>query len=201
MTNRQADAAIYEIEITLLESEPRIWRRFAVPADITLAKLHRVIQVVMGWTDSHLHQFETVEGVRYEDKDLSLDPDAEAKDERRAKLNDLLSEAGESLLYSYDFGDGWEHSLELVGTGPALAGQTYPVCLAGERACPPEDCGWLTGYYDMLEAIADPRHPEHENMVEWIGGSFDPDALDLLDINVDLAALRPRTRSRRSTTE
>jgi len=188
-SHRAPSPAICELEITLLDSEPRIWRRFAVAGDITLAELHRVAQVVMGWTDSHLHQFVTVSNVRYESKDPDLDPDPDVRDERRVRLNHVLSRSGASLLYQYDFGDGWDHLLQVVRVGPAEQGVRYPVCLAGERACPPEDSGGIYGYYEILEAVADPDHEDHDAMTEWLGADFDPEAFDRDEVNRMLASL------------
>jgi len=188
-SHRATPPAIYELEISLLDSEPRIWRRFAVAGDITLVKLHHVAQLVMGWTDSHLHQFVMAGEVRYGSKHLYLDPDPDVRDERRVRLNRVLSGPGDSLLYQYDFGDGWDHLLEVIGVGPAEQGVRYPVCLAGERACPPEDSGGIYGYYEILEAIADPDHEDHEEMAEWLGAGFDPEAFDEDAVNQMLASL------------
>ena len=196
-TRRIAPERIYELEVTLRESEPRIWRRVAVPSDIRLSELHLVVQYAMGWTDSHLHQFVTGDEVRYESKDRELEPDPAARDEVKARLNSLLSTPGERLTYDYDFGDGWEHDVVLLrvcAPDPALA---YPLCLLGERACPPEDCGWLTGYYSMLEIVADPQHEEHEEMKEWLGEGFDPEAFDRDRANELLASVQSDRRSGR----
>jgi hypothetical protein len=195
-TRPGASDGIFELEVTLRESEPRIWRRVAVPADIRLSKLHLVVQCAMGWTDSHLHRFVTDDGNRYESKDPELDPDSAARDEARARLNSLLGTPGERLSYDYDYGDGWEHDIVLVrvcAPDPALA---YPLCLAGERACPPEDCGWLTGYYSILEIVANPQHEEHEEMQEWLGEGFDPAAFDRDEVNELLASVLSDRRSR-----
>ena len=190
---------IYELEFTLRESEPRIWRRVEVPASIRLSDLHLVVQFTMGWTDSHLHQFAAKNGLRYESKDPDLEPDPSARDEAKTRLKSLLRTPGDHLRYDYDFGDGWEHDIVLLrcrGQDPAFA---YPLCLAGERACPPEDCGGLEGYYSILEIVADPLHEEHEQMKEWLGDGFDPEAFDRDEVNELLApvlGVRPSPRLR-----
>jgi hypothetical protein len=187
-----AGVEIYQLKITLLGSEPPIWRRFAVPADITLAKLHDAIQIVMGWYDCHLHEFRTRDGTRYRARDpgLDLDWDAGTIDERKAQLHDVIHRAKQRLFYDYDFGDGWEHGLELEKRIPPEPNVKYPVCLAGERACPPEDCGGIWGYGELIEAIRDPKHERHEELLEWLGDPFDPEAFDLEETNALLRKLR-----------
>ena len=182
---------IYEIHIELLESDPSIWRRFAVRRDLTLAALHSVIQVVMGWKDSHLHAF-VVGSVRYEEpgNDLGFAMEQETIDERTVRLGDVAEGQGSSFLYEYDFGDGWRHQLEVRNLGEPEAGVRYPVCLGGERACPPEDCGGIGGYDDLLNAISDPRHEDHDDLREWLAADFDPEAFDLEAVNRILTAHR-----------
>lgn len=182
-------AEIYQIEITLLGSQPRIWRRFAVPASMTLAKLHDVIQIIMGWTNSHLHQF--IIGEEYygmSDPEIGLDMDV--IDESKVKLRDAVGRKRKRFMYEYDFGDSWEHELEVLKVGPPEPGVHYPVCLAGERACPPEDCGGVWGYESLLQTIADPSHEEYEEMMEWLGDEFEPEAFDLDAVNRILAGIR-----------
>jgi hypothetical protein len=178
---------VYRLKITLLGVNPPIWRRFQVPAGITLERLHDVIQTVMGWSDCHLHEF-YIGRKRYGPRDA--DPEGEVLDERVATLSAALFLSGGPILYTYDFGDSWEHELELEETLPAPPGAagTRPVCLAGERRCPPEDCGGFFGYAEFLKAIRNRRHPDHQEMLEWVGGSFDPESFDLERINRVLAA-------------
>jgi hypothetical protein len=180
---------IYQLKITLRGSKPPIWRRVQVRSDINLATLHRIIQEAMGWTDSHLHQFrvgETYYGVPDQD-DFGF---SETEDEKTAKLNQLLSRPKAKFIYEYDFGDSWEHEVLLEKILPPDPAVHYPVCIAGKRACPPEDCGGVWGYENFLEAIQNPDHPEHEEFVEWIGGSFDPEAFDIADVNRALRRIR-----------
>jgi hypothetical protein len=171
---------IYQLKITLKDSKPPIWRRIEVPGTITLAQLHQIIQAIMGWYDYHLHQF-TVGQIRYG----VPDPDdfEEVRDERRVKLNQLLTEPKQKLIYEYDFGDSWEHVVLLEKALLPEQGVDYPRCTAGKRAGPPEDVGGVWGYDSFLEAIRDPQHPEHDQMLEWVGGEFDPEEFDLAALN------------------
>ncbi|MGH9001489.1 MAG: plasmid pRiA4b ORF-3 family protein [Acidimicrobiia bacterium] len=170
---------VYQLKATILGTKPPIWRRVVVPEDTTLARLHDVLQATFGWWDCHLHEFE-IDGVRYgmDDGDDWNPP----KDERRARLRNLV-EADSSFLYWYDFGDDWRHKVVVEKVLPAQAGVTYPACTGGRRACPPEDCGGPWGYQSFLEAISDPVHEEHESMLEWVGGTFDPEAFDPGDLH------------------
>lgn len=178
-----APTRVYQLKITLKDSKPPIWRRVEVPDDITLARLHMIIQVAMGWTNSHLHMF-TAGGVHYGVP--HPDDEMEIRDERRIKLNQLLAVPKQKLAYEYDFGDSWTHEVLLEQVREPEAGVTYPRCTTGKRACPPEDCGGVWGYADFLEAITDPNHPQHDNLLEWAGGEFDPVACDLAEINRSL---------------
>jgi hypothetical protein len=174
---------IYQLKITLKDSKPPIWRRVEVPDDITLAKLHAIIQAAMGWTDSHLHMF-TAGRTSYGVPDPNYDEDV--RDERRVKLNQLLTEPKQKLSYEYDFGDSWTHVVLLEQVREPAPGLRYPRCTAGKRACPPEDCGGVWGYADFLAAVADPEHPEHDDMIEWAGGEFDPELFDPDEVNAEL---------------
>jgi len=180
-------AQIYQIKVTLNESKPPIWRRIMVAGDATLEKLHYVLQVAMGWTNSHLHQFivgQTVFGQPHPDYGLEM------RDERRVKLGQIAPGEGFTFRYEYDFGDSWLHNLLVEKVLEPEPGQQYPVCVKGERACPPEDVGGVWGYEGFLEAIGDPDHPEHEDYLEWIGGEFDAEEFDLDAVNEALRALR-----------
>jgi len=173
---------VYELKIWLKNIKPPIWRRFVVPSDMRLSMLHNVIQDVMGWMDSHLHSF-MVGDKHYSQPDPDFDSYGDVQDESKAKLTDLVRKRKDRFMYEYDYGDGWEHVVEVVSVGPAEPGVKYPVCLAGKRACPPEDCGGPWGYGGLLEAMRNPDHPEHEEMLDWVGDQFDPEAFDLKRIN------------------
>lgn len=163
-------------------SKPPVWRRLLVPADTRLDRLHDVVQTAMGWTDTHLHVFCTAVG------DYGIpDPELEFRDERAAVLSQFLKQPGDRIRYAYDFGDGWEHDIELEQRLAGDAVKRVPTCLAGKGACPPEDCGGPWGYADLKDALADPRHEDHEDMRDWLGldsaEDFDPAACDLGEIN------------------
>ena len=176
---------VYQIKVTLDETEPPVWRRIVVPADTRLAELHRILQVVMGWYNYHLHQF--IVG----DKHYGVpDPEYgfEMRDERRVRLGRIVGGEGFSFKYVYDFGDNWVHTLFVERTMMVDPwGERLPMCIDGSRACPPEDVGGVGGYADFLEAIADPEHEEHDEYVVWSGGDYDPDEVNLKVINWALA--------------
>ena len=182
---------VFELTVTLDGVEPAIWRRLLVPANLTLPRVHRLLNEVMGWTNSHLHAFE-VEGRRFEDPTLSDGCRKEVDDERRVRLSQLVV-PGQSLRYEYDFGDGWTHTVEVEDIREADPLIQLPACVAGARACPPEDCGGPLGYADLLEALQDERHPEHETLTRWVGGTFDAEGFDLNRTNAALRRLRSRT--------
>ena len=178
---------IYQIKVTLDESKPPIWRRLLVPSNITLEKFHYMLQVAMGWTNSHLHQFivgQTYFGEPHPDYGFKM------RDERDVKLNQVVTGEGFKFRYEYDFGDSWLHNLLVEKVLEPEPGQQYPVCIKGKRACPPEDVGGVWGYEGFLEAIRNPDHSEHEMYVEWIGGEFDPEEFDLDETNEILRDLR-----------
>lgn len=173
------DYESYQMKITLNHINPEIWRRVIVDSNIKLPDLHKVIQTVMGWKNSHLHQF-VKDGKFYSDPDE--DSSAECIDYRKIKLKQVVSEEKQSFLYEYDFGDDWEHTIVLEKV-LKYHWQKYPVCLDGKRNCPPEDCGGPFGYADFLEAVSDPENEDHEEMVEWIGDKFDAEYFNIKKIN------------------
>ncbi len=185
MTPRKqsTELGVYQIKVTLKGSKPPIWRRIQVTSDTSLHKLHRILQVVMGWEDYHLHQF-TIGGEYFGEP--HPDYGFEMKDEAPVKLNQVVSGVKTRFTYEYDFGDSWEHTILVEKILPLEANKRYPVCLTGRRACPPEDCGGIWGYAHLLEAIQDPDHPEHEDLLEWLEDDFDPEAFDLDEINREL---------------
>lgn len=170
---------LFQFKITLLDIKPAIWRRIQVE-DCTLDKLHEHIQTAMGWTNSHLHQFE-IASQRYADPVLMEETFEElgCADSTRTKISKILPTSGKrlSFQYEYDFGDSWEHEVVFEGCPPPEPGKKYPLCLEGERACPPEDVGGIGGFYEFLEDLADPKHERHAELLEWIG-PFDPQEFD-----------------------
>jgi hypothetical protein len=172
----KATPTLFQFKITLVDSSPPIWRRIQVE-DCTLDKLHEHIQTAMDWTNSHLHQFE-MGGERYGDPEL-LD-DFDCIDSTGILISETIPETSKRFRFSYeyDFGDGWEHEILFEGRPQPEPGRRYPICLAGERARPPEDIGGIFGYADFLEALQNKSHDRHEETLEWAGGWFDPEAFD-----------------------
>lgn len=183
MRIRETGGSIYRLKVTLRGSRPPIWRRFLVPADITLKRLHDSLQAVMGWTDSHLHQF-SANGVLYgtTDREYGL----ARVSETRTTVAQLLRRPKDRLTYEYDFGDSWQHDVVLEAVLPPGSNGHYPVVESGRRECPPEDVGGIPGYVRFLEVLADPKHPEHAETLEWIGGRFDPESFDSGEANLDI---------------
>ncbi len=175
-----ATGTVYQLKITLKGSRPPIWRRVQVLSSTTLGELHRIIQIAMGWTDSHLHQF-TIHGEEYGEPQPEFD--FYVQDEAKVKLSKVVTGEKFKFTYDYDFGDSWDHQILVEKVLPPAADGHYPVCLTGKRACPPEDCGGVWGYEEMLEAIKDPTHPEYENYQEWLPEDFDPEFFDLAEVN------------------
>lgn len=180
------EAPCYQLKISLTFSDPLIWRRFRVPSTMTLAGLHRVIQTCMGWQDAHLHQF-LVGKIFY---DQPVPGKRKEYDESKFQLHELEEGMHFLFTYIYDTGDGWEHEIELEEVIPPGQGECKPVLLEGSGACPPEDVGGIPGYERFLNALKDPGHKEHREMVNWYGGEdFDPDFLDIQLINDSLKTL------------
>ena len=177
---------VHQLKITLREvSGPPVWRRVLVPADLTLGDLHEVIQQAMGWDDYHMHLF-SKGGQDYG----SPDPELRHASDKNVLLSQLLTRPGGRLRYTYDFGDDWEHDILLEETRTAVPEETYPSCVAGQGACPPEDCGGAWGYADLKEILADPAHEEHQDMLEWLGldagKDFDPQKFSVAEVNARL---------------
>jgi len=174
---------IYQIKVTLLYTKPPIWRRLLVPATLTLEQLHDVLQLAMGWEDCHMHAFRI--GQRrfgIPDDDLP-----EIDDTRDVQLFHVLGKVGAKAVYTYDFGDGWDHAIVVEKRLLPTPGQAYPVCVEGKRHGPPEDCGGVPGYYSLLEAIGNPLHPQYKESRDWLGHEFDPEAFSVDTINRRLA--------------
>jgi len=186
------DDRVYQLKVTLKDTKPPIWRRILARADTRLGDLHVILQVVMGWTDSHLHQF--IAKGQYFGAPTD-DGIAEASDEDEFTLGQVVRAERSKLVYEYDFGDGWMHDVLVEEIRPVEAKAKYPRCVDGKRACPPEDCGGVWGFYNMLEAVRDPKHPEHDDLVEWLGDEFDEEAFDLDAVNKDLSRLSKQSRA------
>lgn len=180
------DTNIWQLKVTLNRTKPPIWRRLEVPEDVGLDALHRVIQDAFGWWDSHMHVFETAVGsFGLPDRELGF------MDERSVTLRDVAPQTGDRLIYTYDFGDDWEHVIVVEKFVGAASGTQYPRCTGGRRACPPEDCGGVRGYAEMLRAVTDTGHEEHEEVASWleemVPGGFDPAKFEVGKANARLA--------------
>jgi hypothetical protein len=184
----KTDPPIYQLHIELLDLEPAIWRRILVPASIKLHKLHVVLLWTMGWAGGHLHEF-VIGDDNYGIPDPNYDTPPLIQREDRITLSAALG-ARKAFTYLYDYGDGWEHRVTIEKILPPDPGLKSPRCLDGAHACPPEDVGGPPGYIEFLEAINDPAHDEHESMLEWCGGSFNPTAFRLDDINETLRQIK-----------
>ncbi|MEO7386069.1 MAG: plasmid pRiA4b ORF-3 family protein [Gammaproteobacteria bacterium] len=190
------------LRIELLDVVPLVWRRGLVSNQCTLARLHRYLQWVMGWTDTHAHEFQvgaTVVAPDWWIQESRLDADAgRYRDERRVSVAAVVSELGArgEFEYRYDMGDGWEHRIVIESPPSSWDNreQPLPVCIAGENACPPDDVGGPHGYTRFLEILGDPTHEQHEDMVRWIGGVFDPKGFDLNRLNREFKGSNGRRR-------
>ncbi len=176
---------VFQLKVTLMGTMPPIWRRLLAPANLTLAQLHDVLQAAMGWQDCHMHEF--CAGQRHfgkpnpEDRLMRMPP---VENERTVHLSNVLSRVGAKA--------SWEHGIVLEKRLPADPGTAYPVCTGGERACPPEDCGGIPGFYDLLDALGDPTHEQHDELQDWVEDNYDPDFFSIDDVNQILIPLRRR---------
>jgi hypothetical protein len=180
------NSKLLQIKISLKGSDPLIWRRIQIPSRLTLKKLHEILQIVMGWRNAHLHQFVVLDK-RYSEPDFEIgeydeEGDEPVGDTSRFKISDIAKKV-ETFEYQYDFGDGWCHELQIEKILEEDDRVSYPICIGGEQACPPEDCGGLGGYYNFLSELSNPNDPEHDSSLRWVGGYFDPKAFDPNHIN------------------
>jgi hypothetical protein len=181
-------APVYQLKVGLRDASPPIWRRLEVPADISLPRLHTVIQVAFGWDGGHMHVFETPYG-SFGTADAELGHRAEAP----VTLEQVAPAVNGKLRYTYDFGDDWEHDIvveKVLDRGETAAAAR---CTGGRRAAPPDDCGGVWGYAELVEILNDPDHPEHEDRLEWLGlddaAAFDPDRFDAAAVTRALSNL------------
>lgn len=189
----KSKAPIYNLKVVLLGSKPPIWRRLQVPGDASLGWLHAVLQVAVGWTNSHLHQFKLGETCYSDTRHYSaeFEGDTEILEEHKFTLRQIAPREQDALGYEYDFGDSWEHEITVDKILPHdAAASTTAVCLDGARACPPEDCGGVWGYANFLKILKNHKHPEHESMKEWLGRPFDAEAFDVVKTNLWLQKLK-----------
>jgi hypothetical protein len=176
---------IYQLKITLANVKPPVWRRVEV-TDCTLSGLNQIIQIVMGWGDAHLWAFD-VGGRQYGEDETG---EMEMESSSTLRLSNVVQAGIKKFQYTYDFGDNWDHVILIEKVLEPDPQVKYPRCVKGSRACPPEDCGGPWGYGDFLDAIQNPRHESHREMLEWVGDGFDPEAFDLVAVNTGLNSLR-----------
>jgi hypothetical protein len=178
---------LLQIKVSLSDVDPPIWRRLLVASSTDLAELHQIIQLAMGWTNSHPHQFTAGH------QQFGI-PDIEFGDstipERGKRIGSLLKREAQWIIYEYDFSDSWEHRITLEKILPYRPEEAGPQCSDGRRGCPPEDVGGAWGYQEFLEAYCDRGHPDHQEKVDWIGRSYDPERFDIDDVNRKLKGLR-----------
>ncbi len=192
-TAGKGTAPIYQLKIVLLGSKPPIWRLIQVPADARLDWLHAVLQVAIGWTNSHLHQFRVGEDcysdTRHHWAEYEGDPDV--LEECKFTLGKIAPSEQDTFGYEYDFGDSWEHAISVDKIlAPDSAATSTALCVDGARACPPEDCGGVWGYDDLRKILKNRKHPEHKNMKEWLGHEIDAEAFDVEKTNLWLRKLK-----------
>lgn len=181
----------WQLRIELLDVSPKVWRRLIVPEDLKLPKLDRILQICMGWTNSHLHAF-ILGGKHYSHYDPEWAAELKHLDEKRIELSKAIGYECRCFDYIYDFGDSWHHTVIVENAHAGHSGQDLRIrCLDGENACPPEDVGGMHGYADFLAAIADPSHEEHARYLEWAGGSFEPTRFDITAVNLLLDSIKP----------
>jgi len=187
---------VYQFLVRLRDIRPEIWRRIQVPGTYSFWDLHVAIQDSMGWLDYHLHAFRLRDPEGGSIVEIGIPDDESFENETptltgwESKISDYFIEIGDTSLYEYDFGDGWEHEIIFEAIPERKKGVKYPICLSGARACPPEDCGGVSGYEDLLETIADASSGEYESIMEWLGGRYDPERFDPKEVKFD----SPRTR-------
>lgn len=182
--------SIYMIKILLLETQPSVWRQFLVSSNITLHSLHLVVQDIMGWTKSHSYKFQIDKNTYANSDPGSGFNKKEFIDSRKTVFEHVINQKGETFRYEYDFGDSWNHMLLIEDIFKPKPGKKYPVCVSGERACPPEDCGGIHGYADLLNIIKEPSNEQYLDTITWLGGHFDPDLFDTQLVNRKLRSLR-----------
>jgi hypothetical protein len=191
---------VFQFLIALRDVKPLVWRRIQLPARYSFWDLHVAIQDAMGWTDSHLHRFEMTHAARPIQKEFGIPLDDPSPGvlvilpDWEVAIAMWFTKPKHRALYTYDYGDNWEHTVELEEIVPVERDVKYPRCVDGARACPPEDVGGPPGYAGFLEALADVKHERHHELVEWAGARFDPEAFDASSVKFD----NPRTRWRKA---
>lgn len=187
---------ICTVRIELLDTDPLIWREVEVPTSITLKVLHDIVQITMGWLDQHLWEL-MIDGRSYGppmDVDWGTAPRTDAI---KVRLRDVLKPRRTMIAYTYDFGDSWEHKIVVTKVRPGAPGVSYPNYVGGEWDCPPEDCGGIPGYYNILDALADPKHPDHADVAEYLE-DWDPKRIDEFPLRIALGRIANRRNAART---
>lgn len=179
---------LFQIKVTLVDAPLPIWRRLEIPADLPLDVVHEILQVALGWFNTHLHEFES-RGKRYGQMQFA-EEDPKLLDETACALGDLVKKAGDRATYRYDFGDCWNHEIVLEKISIFNPEVLFLArCKAGKRACPPEDVGGVSGYRHFIDCIEDPESSERNELLEWIGSDFDPNSFDARNVNIQYQML------------
>lgn len=190
---------IFQFKVYLQRSKPRIWRRIEVPEDYTFWDLHVAIQDAMGWKDNHLHKFKIRNPITEVKEEIGVpasdDEFCETISEKTTKLAQYFLSPKDRASYEYDFGNVWEHQVTLEKILPVIAGTKYPQCTGGKMACPPEDCGGIDEYKNLLEILEDPGHFEHDERMEWYGRGFNSKIFNLKLVKFDDPKKRFKTAS------
>ncbi|MDD3012907.1 MAG: plasmid pRiA4b ORF-3 family protein [Candidatus Gastranaerophilales bacterium] len=194
---------VIELKIEIEGIKPKIWRTFQVEASTTFNKLHKIIQKVMGWEDYHMYDFKVGKTniVDSRDEDIGflslMEEGPKEIKANKAKLSDFIEKKSQKFSYMYDMGDSWEHILTVKKIFEAEDTENFPVVIDGERACPPEDCGGVWGYEEILEILKDPEHPEYEERIEeWLGEDFDPEYFNVDEVNKKFKKAKPKAKSK-----
>jgi hypothetical protein len=179
------EADVVSLKVTLRNIDPPIWRRIIMPRDMTLADVHDAIQAVMEWDGDHMHGFDF--GRRRSPVAAMLAELVDEEEQEEMTLDELVKTGMTRFTYIYDFGDSWKHDVLIEKRLPATTATAFPACVAGARKGPPEDCGGLWGYEQLLAAVADPNHPDRKERLEWLGDNYDPEAFSVADADARLA--------------
>ena len=190
---KDGQAPVLQLRVDLRGSKPPIWRRLQVPGDIALRELHTLLQVAFDWHSTHMYAFDTAYG------QFGIpDPELGLRSDTKVTLEQVAAGPGTKLTYTYDFGDDWEHVIAVEGTVPREDASIYPRCVGGRQKAPPEDCGGIWGYLELLEILDNPAHEEHEDRLEWLGidrpDQHDPAHFDTDEVNDAFTALLRNSR-------
>jgi hypothetical protein len=178
----------YTFKVDLLNSEPLVTRTFKVSSETTLYLMHHIIQVIMGWKNYHLYEF-SINNLLFADIRLVDEEFGDFTDVKAIQLEDVFSKTGTKATYLYDFGDGWKHQLELIEISNEPQNELLPAFISGQNTCPPEDCGGVYRYREIIEILADPSHEEYESIKEWLGPKINPIKLNSHSITKELGSL------------